>query len=86
MLYSGQSFDITLLSIFGVYLGFETDNFGFTAIAENHCLVFTLTIDQLDKMAVSMSPTLCSAWRSFALCQLGLEMCGRQQVCMAMLW
>lgn len=79
LLLSGHVFDIWLLSIFGIYLGFEKPPglAGFAAVAETDCLLFCWKLDVLNKMAVEMSPAVSQAWRNFTLCQLGLDMSWR---------
>jgi len=79
LLLSGHVFDIWLLSLFGIYLGFEKPPGlgGFAAVAETDCLLFYWELDVLNKMAVEMSPAVSGAWRNFALCQLGLDMSWR---------
>jgi hypothetical protein len=80
LLLSGHVFDIWLLSLFGIYLGFEKPPglSGFAAVAETDCLLFYWELDVLNKMAVEMSPAVSGAWRNFALCQLGLDMSWRR--------
>ncbi|PRW45226.1 blood vessel epicardial substance isoform X1 [Chlorella sorokiniana] len=71
---SGSTFDIGMLNIFGVYLAFEKGpEEQVTLTASTSCLVYTWGIDNLDYLATRCSPAMPAFWRSFALCQVGLE-------------
>eukprot|EP00887_Chlorella_sp_A99_P004598 scaffold4.g4598.t1 len=74
LLYSGSVFDIALLGVLGVPLGFEkTRDRTFVVTADTNCLVAFWDISELDRIATQTSPVVAAHWRNFALCHLGLE-------------
>lgn len=77
-LLSGCSFDIGLLNVLGVYLGFEKQpNEVVTVTARTDCLVCFWDLEDLNFLATQCSPAVSAFWRNFALCQVGLEWYGR---------
>jgi hypothetical protein len=79
---SGMIWDIRLLSIFGVYLGFDKGDVSFEVDALTDCLVFEWTLENLDEISVQCGPSVSSCFRNFLLCQVSLELesrtCGLQ--------
>ncbi|KAL6781328.1 hypothetical protein ACKKBG_A10695 [Auxenochlorella protothecoides x Auxenochlorella symbiontica] len=77
-LHSGTIFDFGVANVFGVYIGFEcAQDVGFTARAKTDCLLYEWSIDDLEVFASRLSPSVPAFWRSFVLCEVGLEYAGR---------
>lgn len=69
-MYSGMFFDIGLLNVCGVYIGFEKDGTAFESIAETDCLVFEFTIDNLNDLACNCGPSVSGYFRNFILSEV----------------
>lgn len=69
-MYSGSFFDIGLLNVCGVYIGFEKDGTAFDAIAETDCLVFELTLASLNDLACNCGPSVSGYFRNFILSEV----------------
>jgi hypothetical protein len=65
-LVSGQVFDIKYLNIFGIHVGLYTEQFKAVCTSEN-CLLYSFTLDELEKMAFKSLPIVASTWFSFIL-------------------
>ena len=75
-LLSGAIFDIRLLSILGVYTGFDDHEGtikGFSARANTPCLLFDLPLDKLDELTTKCGPAVSLYFRNFLLCDLALQ-------------
>lgn len=79
---SGGFFDMRLLNVFGLYVGFEGVVKGvermFTAVAQTDCLVYEWTVEELNAMASRCSPSLSHAWRNLVATQVGLTLASLQ--------
>ena len=75
-LLSGSIFDIRLLSIFGVYTGFDDPEIvkGFSATAVADCLVFELGLAKMDELTTRCGPACAIYFRNFVLCDLALQL------------
>lgn len=71
-MYSGMAFDIRLLNIFGVYLGFEAPA-SFEAFADTDCLVLEWTTNALDDLASKCGPSVSSYFRNFIMSIMATE-------------
>jgi len=69
-MYSGMFFDIGLLNVCGVYIGFEKNGTAFESIAETDCLVFEFTIDALNDLACNCGPSVSGYFRNFILSEV----------------
>jgi len=69
-MYSGMFFDIALLNVCGVNIGFERDGVDFTADAETGCLVFQFSLDSLNDLACHCGPAVASYFRNFVLSEV----------------
>ena len=79
-LVSGSFFDMRLLNIMGLFIGFE--GYGadkrFAAVAQTDCLVYQWTIDELNTMATQCAPAVGQAWRNLLATQIGLTFAWRE--------
>eukprot|EP00890_Picochlorum_soloecismus_P004625 jgi/Picsp_1/5163/NSC_02526-R1_hypothetical protein CHLNCDRAFT_136738 [Chlorella variabilis] len=71
-LYSGMAFDIRLLNIFGVYLGFEASA-SFEAFADTDCLVLDFDTNDLEDLACNCGPSVSSYFRNFIMSIMATE-------------
>ena len=71
---SGMIWDLRMLSIFGVYVGFEKDDVSFSVEASQECLVFEWTLEKLDDLSVRCGPSVSGYFRNFILCQVSFEL------------
>lgn len=68
---SGNTFDIGLLNLLGVYIGFEKgQGDAATVTAASRCLVYTWGVDELNHLTTRCAPAVPAFWRNFALCQV----------------
>lgn len=74
LLFSGSFFDMRLLNVFGIYIGFEAggDEKQFHAVARTDCLLYTWSIEELNELATQCSPAVSTFWRNVLACQLGI--------------
>ncbi|PRW58379.1 hypothetical protein C2E21_2934 [Chlorella sorokiniana] len=85
--FSSCCFSFQLLSIFGIYTGFERRaEHVLAATAVTDCLLYSWSVDELQTIATGLSPAVSAYWRYFSLCQMGLYFShrahpGRQLVC-----
>lgn len=71
---SGMIWDLRMLSIFGVYVGFEKDDVSFSVDATRDCLVFEWTLEKLDDLSIKCGPSVSGYFRNFILCQVSFEL------------
>lgn len=71
---SGMIWDLRMLSIFGVYVGFEKEDVSFTVDALEDCLIFEWTLEKLDDLSAKCGPSVSGYFRNFILCQIAFEM------------
>ena len=71
-MYSGMVFDIRLLNIFGVYLGFEAPA-SFEAFADCDCLIMEFTAKDLEDLACKCGPSVSSYFRNFIMSIMATE-------------
>lgn len=71
-LFSGMTFDIALMNVFGVYIGFDKKA-EFEVVAETDCLAFEWDIRSLNELAVRSGHSTSSYFRNFVLSQCALE-------------
>lgn len=71
---SGMIWDLRMLSVFGVYVGFEKEDVSFSVDALEDCLVFEWTLEQLDDLSVKCGPSVSGYFRNFILCQVAFEL------------
>ncbi|KAI8106714.1 hypothetical protein M9434_001368 [Picochlorum sp. BPE23] len=64
--YSGMAFDIGLLNVFGVYIGFENKG-SFEVVADADCVVFEWSIYALNDLACNCGPAVSNYFRNFIL-------------------
>lgn len=79
-LVSGCFFDMRLMNVLGLYIGFE--GFGaqkwFAAVAKTDCLLYEWTMDELNTMATQCSPAVSHAWRNLLATQIGITLAWRE--------
>lgn len=79
-LVSGCFFDMRLLNVMGLYIGFE--GYGpekwFAAVAKTDCLIYEWSIEDLNIMATQCSPAVGQAWRNLLATQIGLTLAWRE--------
>lgn len=66
-------FDFGLLNVFGVFIGFEKNEFkSLRAVALSDCLLFSWSLAELECMAIKCAPVVAAFWRNLILCQVGI--------------
>lgn len=79
-LVSGCFFDMRLLNVMGLYIGFE--GYGpekwFAAVAKTDCLIYEWSIEDLNTMATHCSPAVGQSWRNLLATQIGLTLAWRE--------
>lgn len=71
---SGMIWDLNVLSIFGIFLGFEKEDVSFSVDAIEDCLVFEWTLENLDSLSTKCGPSVSGYFRNFILCQVAFEL------------
>lgn len=83
-LLSGAFFDMRLLNVFGLYVGFEGSGAAgqgdkwFAARAVTDCTVYEWSIEELDVMATALGPAVSHCWRNLTATQTGLTLAWRE--------
>lgn len=70
--YSGMGFDVGLLNVFGVYIGFEKKG-SFEVVADIDCTVFEWSIYSLNDLACKCGPAVSNYFRNFILFTVSSE-------------
>lgn len=80
LLFSGCFFDMRILNVFGLYIGFEGSGIDkwFSVRAKTKCLVYSWSLEELNALATKSSPAVSHYWRNLIATQVGLALTWRE--------
>lgn len=80
LLFSGCFFDMRVLNVFGLYIGFEGSGADkwFSVRAKTKCLVYSWSLEELNCLATRSSPAVSHYWRNLIATQVGLALTWRE--------